>query len=62
MDAYRLNTPADADSLLLWDILRSPWTLVVEWAEKLGDQLPEGAWHLDLTFAGEDRRLLRLRV
>ena len=47
MDAYRLNTPAEADTLMLWDILREPWTLAIEWPENLGDRLPENAWHLE---------------
>ncbi|MDR2429972.1 MAG: tRNA (adenosine(37)-N6)-threonylcarbamoyltransferase complex ATPase subunit type 1 TsaE [Puniceicoccales bacterium] len=46
MDAYRLNTPAEADALMLWDILREPWTLAIEWPENLGDRLPRDAWHL----------------
>ncbi|MDR1817220.1 MAG: tRNA (adenosine(37)-N6)-threonylcarbamoyltransferase complex ATPase subunit type 1 TsaE [Puniceicoccales bacterium] len=45
-DAYRLASPAEADSLMLWDVLREPWTLLVEWPERLGEYLPDGAWHL----------------
>jgi tRNA threonylcarbamoyladenosine biosynthesis protein TsaE len=60
MDAYRLNAPEDADGLLLWDILRSPWTLLVEWPEKLGDRLPESAWHLRLETLSENSRRLTL--
>jgi tRNA threonylcarbamoyladenosine biosynthesis protein TsaE len=60
MDAYRLNSPADADGLLLWDILEPPWTLVVEWPEKLGDRLPEDAWHLHIEISGENERCLKL--
>ncbi|MDR3228214.1 MAG: tRNA (adenosine(37)-N6)-threonylcarbamoyltransferase complex ATPase subunit type 1 TsaE [Puniceicoccales bacterium] len=61
MDAYRLNSPADADSLLLWDILRSPWTLLVEWPEKLGDRLPDGTWHLHFEILDDTSRRLYLR-
>jgi tRNA threonylcarbamoyl adenosine modification protein YjeE len=60
MDAYRLGAPAEADNLVLWDLLREPWTLVVEWPENLGDRLPEGAWHLHFSVTGPESRLLRL--
>ncbi len=60
MDAYRLGDPSEADELVLWDLLREPWTLVVEWPEKLGDRLPEGAWHLHLHIAADRNHFLRL--
>ncbi|MDR2863710.1 MAG: tRNA (adenosine(37)-N6)-threonylcarbamoyltransferase complex ATPase subunit type 1 TsaE [Puniceicoccales bacterium] len=60
MDAYRLQSPADADTLVLWDLLRSPWTLVVEWPEKLGDRLPENAWHLEFSIEAPGIHRLRL--
>ena len=31
LDAYRLETPAALDALMLEDFLVSPWTLAVEW-------------------------------
>ena len=49
MDAYRLNRPEDADNLILWELLDSPWTMIVEWPSKLGDRLPPDAWHLELS-------------
>ncbi|MDR2512232.1 MAG: tRNA (adenosine(37)-N6)-threonylcarbamoyltransferase complex ATPase subunit type 1 TsaE [Puniceicoccales bacterium] len=60
MDAYRLNAPSESDSLVLWDLLREPWVLVVEWPEKLGDRLPEKHWALTLTCNNEDTRHLKL--
>jgi tRNA threonylcarbamoyladenosine biosynthesis protein TsaE len=60
MDAYRLTAPADADALVLWDLLHLPWTLAVEWPEKLGDRLPEGAWHLAFSIESPDVHRLRL--
>lgn len=60
MDAYRLSRPEEADGLVLWDLLREPWTLVVEWPENLGDRLPEGAWHLHITETAATTRVFRL--
>jgi tRNA threonylcarbamoyladenosine biosynthesis protein TsaE len=61
MDAYRLSRPEEADALLLWELLDSPWTLVVEWPSKLGDRLPEDAWHLDFSTAEDGLHSFRLR-
>ena len=60
MDAYRLARPEDADNLALWELLDSPWTLVVEWPSKLGDRLPPDARHLELSILGENTHRLRL--
>ncbi len=60
MDAYRLNRPADADNLVLWELLDSPWTMVVEWPSKLGDRLPPDAWHLELSIVEPGVHGLRL--
>ncbi len=60
MDAYRLARPDDADNLMLWELLDSPWALVVEWPSKLGDRLPADAWHLHLDIRAEGEHRLRL--
>jgi tRNA threonylcarbamoyladenosine biosynthesis protein TsaE len=62
MDAYRIGSPAEADNLVLWDLLHSPWTLVVEWPENLGDRLPEGAWHVFIEETGPGTRQLHLET
>jgi tRNA threonylcarbamoyladenosine biosynthesis protein TsaE len=62
MDAYRLRSPMEADNLVLWDLLRSPWTLVVEWPENLGDRLPESAWHVYLEETGPEERKVRCEI
>lgn len=62
MDAYRLRSPEEADNLVLWDLLCSPWTLVVEWPENLGDRLPEGAWHLWIEETGPEAREVRCEM
>ena len=35
VDAYRLSTPAAFDGLMVWDMAAPPWTLVVEWPERV---------------------------
>lgn len=60
MDAYRLSRPEDADNLMLWELLDSPWGLVVEWPSKLGDRLPPDAWHLHLDIASPGLHRLKL--
>lgn len=60
MDAYRLSRPEDADNLVLWELLDSPWTMVVEWPSKLGDRLPPDAWHLELSIVSPGVHGLRL--
>jgi tRNA threonylcarbamoyladenosine biosynthesis protein TsaE len=61
LDAYRLDSGAQMESILLEDFLRSPWCLAVEWPEKISDWLPSDAWHLDLSILEADRHHLRLR-
>ena len=60
MDAYRLSRPEDADNLHLWELLDSPWALVVEWPTKLGDRLPPDALHLELSITAPGVHTLRL--
>ena len=60
MDAYRLSRPEDADNLAIWELLDSPWTMVVEWPSKLGDRLPPDAWHLELAIESPGVHRLRL--
>lgn len=61
LDAYRLESEAQVESLLLEEFLASPWTLAVEWPEKTGEWLPSGAWHLTLSIVDGDRHRLVLR-
>lgn len=60
MDAYRLSRPEDADNLMIWELLDSPWTMIVEWPSKLGDRLPPDAWHLELSIVEPGVHRLRL--
>ncbi|MEM0967364.1 MAG: tRNA (adenosine(37)-N6)-threonylcarbamoyltransferase complex ATPase subunit type 1 TsaE [Verrucomicrobiota bacterium] len=36
LDAYRLETPDDYDSLCIEEILTDPWLLIVEWPQNVG--------------------------
>ena len=59
VDAYRLTDPAQLDSLLLDEILTTPWNLLLEWPERIRGREPAGAWTLRIENAGEhDRRLI----
>jgi len=61
LDAFRLEDPRQVDALLLEEFLVSPWTLAVEWPERVGDWLPRDALHLDLGIAADGRHRVRLR-
>ena len=39
VDAYRLTRPEAFDDLLIWDLAKSPWNVVVEWPEKVAARL-----------------------
>jgi len=59
-DAYRLESGADLDALMIEDFLRSPWCLAVEWPERIPDALPPDAWHLYLTIDADRSHRIRL--
>jgi tRNA threonylcarbamoyladenosine biosynthesis protein TsaE len=61
LDAYRLETEAEAESLMLEDFLRSPWCLAVEWPEHIGDFLPSEAWQLHFTILTPGRHRVVLK-
>ncbi len=55
VDLYRLDDPADADALGLFE---TDAALLVEWPERLGARLPADALRLTLAGAGEAVRRL----
>jgi tRNA threonylcarbamoyladenosine biosynthesis protein TsaE len=61
LDAYRLESPAQAEDLLLEEFLVSPWCLAVEWPERVGGWLPPDALHVDLEILKPGRHSVRLR-
>jgi tRNA A37 threonylcarbamoyladenosine biosynthesis protein TsaE len=61
MDAYRLESLAEAGPLRLAEILATPGTLIcIEWAEKIAEFLPPGTIKMDLVSVSEDERLVTI--
>jgi tRNA threonylcarbamoyladenosine biosynthesis protein TsaE len=61
LDAYRLNSAAQIDALMLEDFLVAPYCLAVEWPENIAAWLPATTLHLDLGIAPDERHTLKLR-
>ena len=61
LDAYRLDTAAQIDALLLEDFLNPPWCLAVEWPEKIASWIPADTLHLDLGITSDEHHTIRLR-
>jgi tRNA threonylcarbamoyladenosine biosynthesis protein TsaE len=60
LDAYRLSSGADLESLMIDDFLASPWCLAVEWSERIADSIPDDAWHLYLDIDSNAAHCIRL--
>lgn len=60
LDAYRLESGADLDALMIEDFLEAPWCFAIEWPERIADTLPEDTWHLYLTINEDLSHALRL--
>jgi tRNA threonylcarbamoyladenosine biosynthesis protein TsaE len=58
VDLYRLDSPADADALGLFE---TDAALLVEWPERLGPRLPADALRLHLVATSETTRTLTWR-
>ena len=61
VDAYRLDSPREAEDLLLEEFLQSPWCLAVEWPDRVPGWIPGDAFHLDLDLGADGRHSIRLR-
>jgi tRNA threonylcarbamoyladenosine biosynthesis protein TsaE len=55
VDLYRLDHPAEADALGLFE---TDAALIIEWPQRLGDRLPADALHLHLEGSGDVPRRL----
>ena len=62
MDAYRLNSGADLDALMIEDFLSPPWCLAVEWPDRIIGELPEDTWHLYLSIDSDKNHCIRLKA
>ena len=60
VDAYRMESPAAIDALMIEDFLVKPWCLAVEWPENTGDWLPLSALHLEFELLPDHHHALRL--
>jgi len=56
LDCYRLNGPADAESIGLDDILDSDGVVILEWAERIESALPEERLWIELRIIEDTRR------
>jgi tRNA threonylcarbamoyladenosine biosynthesis protein TsaE len=61
LDAYRLESPEEAEALMLEEFLVSPWCLAVEWPERLAGWISADALHLDFDIAADGQHTIRLR-
>ncbi|MFP4261189.1 MAG: tRNA (adenosine(37)-N6)-threonylcarbamoyltransferase complex ATPase subunit type 1 TsaE [Opitutales bacterium] len=61
LDAYRLSSSDDLDTLMIEDFMRAPWCFVVEWPEHIAAALPEDSWHLDLSINAAGQHQIQLR-
>ena len=60
LDLYRLDTIDDITDIGIEDILNKNSILVIEWAEKMGDLLPEGCVKIYFEMTGESQREIRI--
>ena len=63
LDLYRLNDPADLDSIGYDDYLAPvDGVSLIEWPERAGNWLPDTATIVEIEYAGPDRRDVTIRV
>jgi tRNA threonylcarbamoyladenosine biosynthesis protein TsaE len=61
VDAYRLERAEQWDGLMIEEFLRSPWCLVIEWAERVRERVPADALWLHFEARPDGARILRSR-
>jgi tRNA threonylcarbamoyladenosine biosynthesis protein TsaE len=62
LDLYRIAGAAQCVDLGLEELLYGQGAAVIEWAERLGPELPEERLEVHLTLAGESNRSIILRA
>ncbi len=60
LDAYRLNSPEEMESLMIEEFLQSPYCLAVEWPEKIQGWLSSDSWKLVFVIDEDERHVVRL--
>jgi tRNA threonylcarbamoyladenosine biosynthesis protein TsaE len=58
VDAFRLNGPHEAQGLGLQEIMEGPGPMMVEWADRVVDELPAHALWIELKWEDDSRRRL----
>jgi len=62
LDLYRISGPAQCGDLGLDELLYGQGAAAIEWAERLGAELPEERLEIHLTFTGDTSRRLQFRA
>ena len=62
MDLYRINNIREMQNIGIDDYLYSDGISLVEWAEKLGEFLPEDAIYVTIKHLGDDRREILIEM
>lgn len=61
-DCYRLNSLEELENIGFQDFVNDPHAIsCVEWAEKAGDLIPEGACHVHFEILGATQRRITIR-
>ena len=61
LDAYRMESAAELDGLMLDDFLVTPWIAAIEWPERITDWLPKNTWHLHLGITAKENHTIKLQ-
>jgi tRNA threonylcarbamoyladenosine biosynthesis protein TsaE len=60
-DLYRLEHPREWDTLGVEDLAQGDVIVVVEWADRAAEKLPDERLDVSLRYAGEDAREVRIQ-
>lgn len=62
LDAYRLNSPSEAESLLIEEFLAPPFCLAIEWPEKVEGWMEEESWLIQFSIRREHEHYIKLEA
>lgn len=60
LDVYRLGGSSDLEEVGYHEYLMSRGVMVIEWAEKVSDAVPEEAWRVELAYIDETVRRIEI--